>query len=66
MPLSYSQPSAEWYGNLSGGMKFFMRSAAGSIFSSWASMSTIRSIAWTASVTRNEQRYATPPGGLLV
>ena len=33
---------------------------------SWARMSTIRSMAWTASVTRNEQRYATPPGGLFV
>jgi hypothetical protein len=29
-------------------------------------ISTMRSIMCTASVTRNEQRYATPPGGLLV
>jgi hypothetical protein len=36
-------------------MKFFIRSAAGSILS-WASTSVIRSMACTASVTRNEQR----------
>ena len=37
-------------------MKFSIRSWAGSLPMSWARMSTIRSMAWTASVTRNEQR----------
>ena len=47
-------------------MKFCIRSAAGSFFSSSASTSTRRSIVNAASVTRKEQRYAMPPGGLLV
>ena len=55
-----------WYGNWSLRMKFFIRNAAGSMSSTRAASSTRRSIVWTASVTRNEQRYATPPGGLFV
>ena len=43
-----------------------LRSSAGSMPSSCAMMSTMRSIVCTASVTRNEQRYAMPPGGLFV
>ena len=31
-----------------------------------AAVSIMRSIRYTASVTRSEQRYATPPGALLV
>src|SRR5215831_1379715 len=66
LPLSYSQPSTDLYENCSGLMKFFILSSAGSMFSLCASASVARSIACTASVTRNEQRYATPPGGLCV
>ena len=54
-PRSYSQPVFEMYGNCSGRSRFFIRSSAGSIFSSAASMSTIRSTRYTASVIRNEQ-----------
>jgi hypothetical protein len=43
-----------------------MRSSAGSTASSSASASTMRSTRYAASVTRNEQRYATPPGALFV
>ena len=56
MPLSYSQPMGDWYGNFSGGMKFFIRSSAASMPISSAKRSVMRSMAWTASVTRNEQR----------
>src|ERR1041384_831319 len=66
VPVAYSQASPDLYGNRSGAMKFFIRSSAGSILSFCASTSTTRSMACTASVTRNEQRYATPPGGLCV
>jgi len=34
--------------------------------SSYAAFETRRSIMYEASVTRNEQRYATPPGALFV
>jgi hypothetical protein len=34
--------------------------------SSYASTSIMRSIRYAASVIRNEQAYATPPGALLV
>jgi hypothetical protein len=47
-------------------MKFFFRMSAGSIPSSYAAFCTRRSIRYEASVTRNEQRYATPPGALFV
>ena len=57
---------ALWYGNWSFRMKFFIRNSAGSMPIASAALSTSRSIVWTASVTRNEQRYATPPGGLFV
>ena len=43
-----------------------MRSSAGSASSSCASTSTSRSTRYTASVMRNEQAYATPPGALFV
>ena len=43
-----------------------MRNSAGSIFSSYASTSIIRSTRYTASVIRNEHAYATPPGALFV
>ena len=42
-PESYTQPVFVSYGNCSGRMKFFSRSSAGSIPSSAASRSTIRS-----------------------
>ena len=54
------------YGNLSAGMKFLRRSSAGSIPSSYAAVWTSRSMKNDASVTRKEQRYATPPGALFV
>ena len=47
-------------------MRFFIRSSAGSRSRCRASTSIIRSMKYDASVTRNEQRYATPPGALLV
>jgi hypothetical protein len=47
-------------------MKFFIRNSAGSMPITRAASSASRSIVWTASVTRNEQRYATPPGALFV
>ena len=47
-------------------MKFLRRNSAGSIPSFFARMSTILSIVNAASVTRNEHRYAIPPGGLFV
>jgi len=47
-------------------MKFFKRSSAESSPSLRPRMSIPRSIAYDASVTRNEQRYATPPGALFV
>ena len=66
MPESYTQPVLLVYGNWSGWMKFLMRSSTGSIFNSYARHSTIRSTRYTASVIRNEQAYATPPGALFV
>ncbi len=54
-PESYSQPVGVVYGNCSGRSRFFSRSSAGSIFSSAARQSTIRSMTYTASVMRNEQ-----------
>ena len=54
------------YGNCSGWMKLSSRNCDGSTPSSCAALSTRRSIRYEASVTRNEQRYATPPGALFV
>ena len=54
------------YGNCSGLSRFFIRRSAGSIFSSSARQSITRSMRYTASVMRNEQAYATPPGALFV
>jgi hypothetical protein len=47
-------------------MKFVIRNSAGSTPISYAAVCTRRSIRYEASVTRNEQRYATPPGALFV
>ena len=54
------------YGNCSGAMKLRIRSSTWSTPISIASAWTIRSTRYTASVIRNEQRYATPPGALFV
>ena len=53
-PESYCQPVGLVYGNCSGRSRFRIRSSAGSIPSSRASMSVSRSTRYTASVTRNE------------
>jgi hypothetical protein len=47
-------------------MKFLNRISAGSMPSSYAAVCTSRSMRKDASVMRNEQRYATPPGALFV
>ena len=54
------------YGNWSFSMKFFSRNSDGSMPTSYAAFCTRRSIMYEASVTRNEHRYATPPGALFV
>jgi hypothetical protein len=43
VPESYTQPVLDVYGNCSGRSRFFSRSSAGSIFSSSARQSTMRS-----------------------
>ena len=47
-------------------MKLIRRSSAASMFSLIASTSIMRLMKYAALVTRKEQRYATPPGALLV
>ena len=61
-----ANPVGEVYGNWSGWMKFLNRMSAGSMPSSYAAVCTSRSMRYDASVMRNEQRYATPPGALFV
>ena len=65
-PESVRKPSGVRCGKSSSATKFIRRNAAWSMPRSSAAAWIMRSWKNIASVTRNEQRYATPPGALLV
>jgi hypothetical protein len=65
-PESVRKPNGVRCGKSSSRTKLRRRNSAWSIPRSSAAAWTIRSWKNIASVTRNEQRYATPPGALLV
>ena len=65
-PESTRNPKGVRYGNCSSLRRLIRRNSAGSMPRSVAAAWMMRSWKNIASVTRNEHRYATPPGALLV